>query len=76
MISANKSASATVRNLVSSSGKNLTRIVKTGSAKETLSALTTQVSLARQLVESKIKLHALEKKISEVIARARGQFPK
>ncbi|MBW7456585.1 hypothetical protein K0U00_21330, partial [Paenibacillus sepulcri] len=75
-ISAEKSAMSTPKKLITEFGKNLNQAIKQKSASGVLASLNSMVTTARQLGEQNKKILDLEKKVSDVIAKAKGQIPK
>jgi seryl-tRNA synthetase len=70
-IKAERSESNTPRKRISSVWESFKQTVKKNDAKSTMDSLTTLVSLSRQIVDHKQKIHALENKINDIILKAK-----
>ncbi len=74
-IKAERSAANMSKKRLSSAWAIFKQTVKKGDAKGTLNSLADSVAHLRQIVLHKQKIHALEKKISDILLKAKGQIP-
>ncbi|MDB5054731.1 MAG: hypothetical protein JWM44_2781 [Bacilli bacterium] len=74
-IKAERSESNTPRKRISSVWESFKQTVKKNDTKSTMDSLSTLVSISHQIVDHKQKIHNLENKISEIIAKAKSQIP-
>ncbi|MCQ6563224.1 hypothetical protein [Paenibacillus mendelii] len=74
-IKAERSSTDIPKKSLAAEWKNASLAVKNRDLASTLASLTTSVSLSRQIVEQKRKIHTLEEKITAVIQKAKSQLP-
>ncbi|UVI30755.1 hypothetical protein [Paenibacillus spongiae] len=74
-IKAERSSTDIPKKSLAAEWKKAGNAVKKRDAAATLASLTTSVSLTRQIIEQKRKIHTLETKIAAVIQQAKSQLP-
>lgn len=74
-IKAERGAESIYKKNVTTEWSSFTRIVKKNDAKATSGSLAALISLSSQIVIQKQKMYDLEKKIGEIISKAKSQIP-